>query len=315
MSDHFPPRRHHRCRSTHRRPGRIAVVAALALPVALALAGCGGGSSASSPSLEQASERTTTSGTAHFTVAAVAATGGQSIAENGQGDVDFAGHRVTTTSARPALGSDADVKDTQIVIGDDVWLSVPGSLARKVPGAKPFAHSTVQAESADVAAALSRPANPLQLLAELKGVDPASVKRLGTARLRGATTTHYAAQLDLVTGAGSDPTARATAAGVAAMSGTARVPVEVWIDHRDRVRRLQVTLHNLKLTTAPDAAASGDGPPGGSGGSIGGVGPSGQMGADLPVDVTLTTDLFDFGVPVAITAPPPDQVMEASALG
>jgi hypothetical protein len=310
--------------------GRVDVVLrrmapALVLLVAVsAIAGACGGGGAGTDAVERAFDRTVAAGTAHFTVNAAASAVGQSVAQSGQGSVDFAGNKVDTTST-PASANDPRsdgtagvAPDRQIVIGGDVWLSVPASLVRTLPGAKPFAHSTLQAESADVTTVLSRPPNPVQLLAQLRGVDRATIKRLGSAKLRGAATTHFGATVDLTAGAGADPAAAATAAGVAQLTGSSRVPVEVWIDNDGRVRRLQANLHHLRITTPSDGGGA-SGPsddPSGSGSGSGSGGGAGSLfgGGGLTLDLTLTTDLFDFGSAVTIAPPPADQVMEASEL-
>ena len=81
------------------------------------------------------------------------------------------------------------------------------------------------------------------------------------------------------------------AADIAALEkalGTNTFPVDLWIDSQGAARRMQ--FHSpLPKTTATSAA--------------------GQSG-----ELTETLDLYDFGVPVAVKAPPAGQVAELGAL-
>jgi len=67
--------------------------------------------------------------------------------------------------------------------------------------------------------------------------------------------------------------------------GSAAIPVKVWIDSEDLVRR-----ELLSLTL-----------PGGS-------------GAPAGTSITLTTDFYDFGVPVHVSAPPAAEIASLSQL-
>jgi hypothetical protein len=75
------------------------------------------------------------------------------------------------------------------------------------------------------------------------------------------------------------------------------IPVEVWVDRQNLVRR--VTL-SLRLPGAPDLQ-----------------GPAGQPsnpGRSSAGRLVLVTDFYDFGVPVRVSAPPAAQVASAPAL-
>ena len=61
-----------------------------------------------------------------------------------------------------------------------------------------------------------------------------------------------------------------------------RVPIEVWIDDDGFVRRMKQTLEG--------------------------------SGSGLPMNMTMTTDLYDFGTDVTVKEPPADEVVDFSEL-
>src|SRR4051812_3121927 len=119
-------------------PRRSVRFSSLALTLGLAAsvgaAACGGGG-AGPAAVERAFDRTIAAGTARFTVDAAASALGQSIAQSGQGTVDFTANKVETTTTRASAADPKGDGSTpaparQIVIGNDVWLSVPPSLVQ-----------------------------------------------------------------------------------------------------------------------------------------------------------------------------------------
>ncbi len=115
------------------------------------------------------------------------------------------------------------------------------------------------------------------------------VKVVGTEQVRGVDTTHYQGTLDVATAlsqASAEDRAKAESelGKVGIDPSAASVPVDVWIGTDDGlVHKLQVGVQGLE-TTSPSAA-----------GAVAG---------------TFTLELFDFGQPVSITVPSPDQVFE-----
>jgi len=129
--------------------------------------------------------------------------------------------------------------------------------------------------------------DPTQMLQALEN-ESDSLQNLGAATVRGVPTVHYHAVIDLDKAAKNAPAAlraavRRSDARLVAMLGTHRMPMDVWIGHDDLVRRLAYHV------SVPIAAT----------------------GGKMAMDVRL--DMFDFGVPVHVTAPPAGEVAELPA--
>ena len=105
-----------------------------------------------------------------------------------------------------------------------------------------------------------------------------SITEQGSEDVRGVTTTRYHAVIDLAKSAARlGGEARQRVEGLSQL-GLTKLPTDVWIDDQGRVRREFFTMH---------------------------VAQSGQE-----VTIAMTMELFDFGVPVDVQAPPDDQVRE-----
>jgi len=129
--------------------------------------------------------------------------------------------------------------------------------------------------------------DPTQMLQTLEN-ESDSLQNLGAATVRGVQTVHYHAVIDLDKAAKNAPAAIRAAvqksdARLVAMLGTHRMPIDVWIGQDHLVRRLA---YHMALPVA-------------------------STGERLAMDVRL--DMFDFGVPVHVTAPPAGQVAELPA--
>ena len=129
--------------------------------------------------------------------------------------------------------------------------------------------------------------DPTQMLQTLEN-ESDSLQNLGVATVRGVQTVHYHAVIDLGKAARNAPAAMRAAvqrsdARLVAMLGTHRMPIDVWIGRDHLVRRLA---YHMALPIA-------------------------STGETMAMDVRL--DMFDFGVPVHVTAPPAGQVAELPA--
>ena len=114
------------------------------------------------------------------------------------------------------------------------------------------------------------------------------VTQVGTESVRGVDTTHYKGTINVAAAlANSSADERSKIEdelGKVGLDASAvSVPVDVWIDGDDLVRRVQIGVQGLAGTSE-----STTGNPGG----------------------TLTVELYDFGQPSGITVPPSDQVFE-----
>ena len=122
--------------------------------------------------------------------------------------------------------------------------------------------------------------DPRQGLAFLEGVTEDGVEDLGHEDVRGADTTHYRAEVDLEKAAnrsGSIVDQDAFKRFIDTL-GAKTVPVEVWIDGDNRVRRIRIPL--------PVPFQSGT------------------------AKVTMTMEYFDFGSAVNVAAPPDSDVID-----
>jgi hypothetical protein len=129
--------------------------------------------------------------------------------------------------------------------------------------------------------------DPTEMLQTLEN-ESDSLENLGGATVRGVPTVHYRAVIDLAKAAQNAPAAVRAAvkksdARLIEMLGTDKMPMDVWIGQDKLVRRIAYRM------AIPVAAT----------------------GGTMDVDVRL--DMFDFGVPVHVTAPPAGQVAELPA--
>ena len=120
-------------------------------------------------------------------------------------------------------------------------------------------------------------ADPSQSLSMLMASSNARVT--GSERIRGVQTTHYAFNIDFAKLAHDNKAFKQ----LQEATGSVSAPAEAWIDAKGRVRRLAVTM------------------------SMGG-----QLGT--PMTMTMTEELYDFGVRTNVTPPADDLVVDLSSL-
>jgi hypothetical protein len=124
--------------------------------------------------------------------------------------------------------------------------------------------------------------DPSQMLDSLRGLTD-SLERLGGSNVRGVDTTHYRAHLNLRKAAAQAPAAerRNLEAMLQLVGGLDEVPIDLYIDDADRVRRMELK-YEFDV-----------------------------MGQKMEAELKL--ELFDFGAPVAFKRPPAHQVAELSS--
>ena len=124
-------------------------------------------------------------------------------------------------------------------------------------------------------------ADPSQTLRMLMASSDSRV--LNYDRVRGVLTTHYALRVDLKRLAKDNKDLREALEKVIEVTGVDSYPAEAWIDSQGRVRRIKVDI---------------------------------SLGAQLgtPMTMTMTEDLYDFGVRTNIAPPPENQVVDVSKL-
>jgi hypothetical protein len=130
------------------------------------------------------------------------------------------------------------------------------------------------------------PPNPGSLLQFLQS-RASSISDLGPVRLGASETTHYLARLLLAQMAGAKMPPSEVRQAQQAL-GTTSLGVDFWVDSSQRLRRLTFALTIHHLPTTP--------------------GTEGIPLFKLPLTVTDTLDVSDYGVPVAVSAPPAGDV-------
>jgi hypothetical protein len=190
-----------------------------------------------------------------------------------------------------ALGG-GTLRMTEIVDGTTVYMKLPGAAAGALGALGQRWLKLDVAKSAHLpglSSIGSNPAttNPGQMLQFLRAVSD-SVVTEGRQRVDGFETTHYHAELSLSSIASALPAADQAAAqqvlsGLEQSAGLHTIPVDVWVDARHLVRRMQMSMN---------AAVAG-----------------GQT-----MDVALTADISDYGPQPRPTLPPADQVQDMSSL-
>ncbi|HVL94208.1 MAG TPA: hypothetical protein VM264_12815 [Acidimicrobiales bacterium] len=251
--------------------------------VALLLVGgaCSGGSGASPRDvLAAAPGKTLAEGTVRVAITAELSGGSSGTAFNGEGEFDL-----EARTGRLVLEG-AGASEIRFV-GEVVFVKLAQLQQR------PWLRLDVEALS-------SRPGVDLDSLRQLQRNDPTAVlnylsgvtdevAEVGTETVRGDRTTRYRATLDLDKAqAESAPEVREDIRRIVRELGTSVLPTEAWIDEEGRLRRLRYTLDLAELDTNGEAPASGK--------------------------VTASFELYQFGRPVDVSAPPDAEVTDIEDL-
>jgi predicted small lipoprotein YifL len=258
------------------------------LVAAVGVAGCGGGGTLS---FDPAASAATTAKEKSAKVAfdTKVAGGGQTLRMTGDGSVDFQnqGARMTFDVGDLLRGSglpaSANERWTILTQGPVLYMHAP-TLAQQLPGGQEWLKVNVEALAKSRRIDLGQfrqltQSDPAQMLAYLRAAG-GKIEKVGEEKVRGVDTTHYKAEVDLDKVAGQAPPSLRQAFRTSIQSlerglGTHTIPVDVWVDENDLVRRLEEHL------------------PVAGGGKI-----------DFAVD------FFDFGTPVSVTPPPAAQTLD-----
>ncbi|MCA1832928.1 MAG: hypothetical protein ABR548_00475 [Actinomycetota bacterium] len=268
-------------------------VAALVAVTALATAACAKENSLAL--VTGASSKTLAAKTARISVV-VSAGGLQMPAGNisADGAFDFTARRGLMSIDASSLGLPAGVGKIETrVIGTVIYMKIP-TLADQLQG-KTWLKLDFQAAGkkagVDISSLQQLQSNdPTAALNFLRGAT--SIETVGTARVRGATTTHYRARVDLVKAAGKVTADQKTAlTNAAAILGDRAIPMDVWVDKAGRMRRLTYTVDFSKVRLPKSSGIP-------------------QRSGTL----TMTMELYDFGISVDVAAPPAPDVADYGAL-
>jgi len=189
------------------------------------------------------------------------------------------------------LGSPEDWKLEAIQDGDTVYIRFP-LMAKDLPGGKTWIKGDAKALSGADAGQLSQfgsfaGTDPRDVLGLLKAVS-GSIEAVGSEKIRGVETSHYRATIDTSKVEQLVPEAQRQSLGgvdqAAKQAGLTELPLDVWIDADQRLRKLSIDL---------DAK---------------------QPGTDQSVKASLVVELYDYGTPLDVELPPADQVVDAATL-
>ncbi|HEU5277320.1 MAG TPA: hypothetical protein VFU26_00305 [Gaiellaceae bacterium] len=268
---------------------RVLSLLCLAL-CATALVGCGGDALALDP-VARAADTTAKTQSSRFEFrASIDAGSVGSFSFNGDGIYDGKDesgwmnmHFQLPPAAQAQLGS-ADPSMEMIFDGSDGLVMYMRSplFSRLVPTGKWVKmdlEKLAKKQGMDLGALMNaNQADPSQSLRILMASSGAHVT--GAETVRGVATTRYGFTVDFKKLAGANKAYKQ----LVEAAGTATAPAEAWIDRKGRVRKLSLTL---------------------------------SMGAQIgsPMTMSITEELYDFGVHADVTAPADDVVVDLSSLG
>jgi hypothetical protein len=228
----------------------------------------------------------TTAQTARIAITTTMQMQGMTVSFTESGAFDFAHSRGT-------LSMDGPVGFTELFVPPQMYIKIPADAGASLPRGKSWIAAGT-GTSGDLAASglgglLPSPVagngDPADLLASLTAIS-GSVTKQGTATIRGVPVTQYRVTIDLAKAAARVPGwEQASYKEFTQSLGAKTIPVDVWVDSQNLVRRMREALPM----------------------------PTG-LGAPAGMAVTQTTDFYDFGVPVQVSAPPASEVASLSQL-
>ena len=276
-----------------------------AVPVVLALfllPACGGddepteGASASAAAeaspqelIAQAAEKTTAAGSARMAMKMEIKGGAQSLTTTSTGALEFASQKMRMTTDLGEMGAQIGMKKMEMISDGKTlymkfanyqqmqlptpWLKLNLADAAGVPGME----SLSQMNNND-------PSKTMEILRGASG----KIQEVGTEDVRGTSTTHYKATIDVDQALKAVPKkSRADVEKVFAQMGAKTIPTEVWLDEEGLLRRQKLTMDLSKAKGA---------------------------GSGAPTKSVITFELFDFGAAVNAKPPPANQVTDFKAL-
>jgi hypothetical protein len=258
---------------------RAFLVSAAALLASLTLVACSGSDTVSLESVANAATQTESAGSSRIALQMTMDAGGEHFDVVAEGAFDYKRSRGWMDmefrgGTMPASGS-----IRMLVDGTEIWMRVPPQF-RSDTGGKPWAR--LSAGTSALGPGMQSP-DPSSMLDSLRGVTD-SLEKKGRVSVRGVETTHYHAKLDMAKAFSEVPAAerKQAEAMLKMFGGSVDVPVDVYIDEANRVRRMEMT-YEFDL-----------------------------MGQKM--SIALKMELFDFGTRVAFKRPAPHQVADVGSL-
>jgi hypothetical protein len=268
-------------------------VLSIGLVAALAASGCGaeesaktaasGAKSALDPVAQAAETTSSQQGGMAMTMKGGVTAAGQDVPLNGSGVVDRGGKKgrfsFTTSVGGRSMKIDEVIVDKVVYMHSDLFAQLPGGKPwMKVDLREAASRSGIDLDALGGGATQ----DPAALLDYLKGAGTS--REVGTATVNGTKTTQYHVDVDLRKAASqnADPDAKKSVEKLIQMTGTATLPVDVWVDDQHLVRRERVAYSAT------------------------------EQGKKVAMDLTI--DMTKFGVPVDAEAPPAGEVSDFSDL-
>jgi hypothetical protein len=260
---------------------------ALLATAAVGAAACGGGSSSSAAGsaatgqqaalLTKAAAATSAAGSAKLSLTSGSAAG-SAVTATGSGVEDFARKAADLTlNLTGAAQGQLEVREVNGI----AYLKLPSQLGGAIGGGKPWISidpSKIGAGSA-LSGLSSLADDPTQSFALLNSASD-SVTKVGSESVHGQPSTHYKATINLDKAAAADPQLSASATQLKQTLGTANLPVDVWIDDKGRITRFAEATSPAGSTAAPT--------------------------------VSVSVDVYDYGTPVTVAAPPASDVADVT---
>ena len=267
----------------------IAVLAILATGL---LPACGAPEREMSGQLRVAQAATSTqdAGSAKMAMEMKMSGGAQDMTMTAEGAFEFASQRGSMVMDMGSLGGPIGMGKLEMIMdGTIVYMSVPEGMGAPTPWIKMDLEAMGKTADLSQLSGLGN-SDPTATMQMLRGVSD-DVEEVGTEEIRGVSTTHYRANVDMDKAIAEAPKkARRAMKQQFESLGTSSFPVDVWIDDDDLLRRQTFTMDLSK-------AASGGAPAG-----------------SVPTSMTVSMDLYDFGTEVNVEPPPAKDVTDMSQL-
>jgi hypothetical protein len=270
----------------------------LLLAALLVLPACGGGDSVAVDPVAEAATKTTEAGSSRIEFTMAMEAEGRSFTMRGDGVFDYTSPRGRMTLDLGALsevagGALGNGRLELVLDGSAYYMKFPEAM--QLIGKqwlKIDLEEVGELTGADLGALQQANQNPAQLMQFLRGASD-DIEELGKEEVRGVETTHYRATVDLEEAAEqgaeigelSDEMREQLQAEIERMkaqTGLETLPVDVWVDEENLLRRMQMDV---------SFAVEGE-----------------QVGMDT------TMDFFDFGVDVRVAPPPAEQTIDITEL-
>lgn len=202
-----------------------------------------------------------------------------------EGAGDFSGNNLQAVMVMPMLGQ----VEMRVLDGEKAYMKFPEEMTAQISPGKPWVvmdYKQIMQEQlgvSDPSQLQGAGQDPLRQFRYLRSVSD-SVEKLGKEEVRGVPTTRYRAVVDMEKALSQNPAQRRLYEKTRETLKDPKVPMEIWLDKDDVVRRYKMDMTlNVPETT--------------SGGGNG------------EARTTMTAEYFDFGAPLEVTPPPADQTI------